>query len=873
MVNSEKKNLYELLDAHAKKGKSPLSLNISHRIFSTQKFLKLSDHKRAQFVGKTLLDALMKAQEPTFLLPSVLRYFSFIYKKKILESPYTIRRFELWLNQQSNLDDNQKAKVRAKIVGKYIPRDEFGVFFPLAMEKKYEGSHFISAHESPDLDTVVASFLGWLDAFGAQVSKGRHIWNIPGGKPNEQISRYFDQFVGKELFSFFAYNNLHLQLHAKDLYSQKGMLKAQGLQLIRDLEHGVGQEAIVLVDKEGYYLGDWRSSDVEGVRQIISLFNQCLRYFENILNISLVKLLSCKHPNLKDYKKCIFEVLHLKIRDYLPFKELSKKHQDKFLVFIQEVLGVEKGLESTVMDFAQAFKKWGSCDLAAFISLVHKLEKRLFDASGRLKDQRTLIFKQFAKIIHGLDHSVLSIRNCMDRLDLALLVKKKVLRYSHDYVNIRADLKEVQSKMQSHLYLTVVYPEKSGKLVPLGIILSQSLREKSLATISLRDFCNRQEVKIDPQIEVISVIDHHKAELQTTFSPTAIITDSQSTNVLIAEKTFILNDAYSVGGLTLASMRRQLRSLESSKKKNENGQVLWSLQKKIFTHQMRGSFWVHPSREILEYAFFLYAILDDTDLLSKVSKQDLLCVTQLLNRLRSLLMQREVQVINLQDLVSSSNFVRLAKRRILENPDMYSIYKEVSDFKKKQVDVHIKRCMEGKTFNLFDDVKDQNACARVGQTKILSSNYQNFLRFAHSIKLKWLQQAMLVHASRGERDLHLHMISTIASAKEVYASEKIKYKHLDQIWLWIPSTDKAQNHLASFLSAFRHIIASAQLSHVDIVGKECKALEKIFEHHFTGIKVNVLGKGSKEETHMVINFDAGLVNSRKGQVTPCLPKG
>ena len=65
------------------------------------------------------------------------------------------------------------------------------------MGKVYEGSHFVAAHRSPDLDTTIASFWGWVDAFGARVSYGLHIWNIPSGPSKNQVE---NQLLFKDLF-------------------------------------------------------------------------------------------------------------------------------------------------------------------------------------------------------------------------------------------------------------------------------------------------------------------------------------------------------------------------------------------------------------------------------------------------------------------------------------------------------------------------------------------------------------------------------------------------------------------------------------------------------------------------------------------------
>ena len=42
------------------------------------------------------------------------------------------------------------------------------------MGKIYEGTHFVTAHKSPDLDTTIASFWGWLDAFAAPAVEPRY---------------------------------------------------------------------------------------------------------------------------------------------------------------------------------------------------------------------------------------------------------------------------------------------------------------------------------------------------------------------------------------------------------------------------------------------------------------------------------------------------------------------------------------------------------------------------------------------------------------------------------------------------------------------------------------------------------------------------
>ena len=136
---------------------------------------------------------------PCFLLPAILDYL-----KKVEEiiSGITFHDFELWLNQFSGLSFEQNYAVRAKIAGKSLPREGYQILFPIGMGKIYPGSHFVTAHGSPDLDTTVASFWGWLDAFAARVSEGMHLWNVPGGAPPCPVEMQFLFYRSLETGSF-----------------------------------------------------------------------------------------------------------------------------------------------------------------------------------------------------------------------------------------------------------------------------------------------------------------------------------------------------------------------------------------------------------------------------------------------------------------------------------------------------------------------------------------------------------------------------------------------------------------------------------------------------------------------------------------------
>ena len=154
--------------------------------FKKRNFQDKNIHEKNNIVNLKLFEKIKEAEAPVFLMGAVVEYIATINKEKILEN-YTFLSFELWLNQFSELSTEENYKIRGKIAGKWIPRDNYQSYFPIGMGKSYSGTHFVTAHSSPDLDTTVASFWGWVDAFAARVGNGLHLWNVPGGPPPGQV--------------------------------------------------------------------------------------------------------------------------------------------------------------------------------------------------------------------------------------------------------------------------------------------------------------------------------------------------------------------------------------------------------------------------------------------------------------------------------------------------------------------------------------------------------------------------------------------------------------------------------------------------------------------------------------------------------------
>lgn len=841
--------------------------------FRDPSFLSLSLRKRFKQINQTLYRLIMDAPVPAFLFSATLDFFERVDREKILNEPLNFASFEFWLNTFSGATDQENAEVRAKIVGKNVPRGDYQVFFPIGMERMYAGTHFITAHLSPDVDTMIASFWGWMDAFGARVGTGLHLWCLPGGPPDSPFTSIFGNMFGSGLFFYLPRTAQTLTLTAMDLVNPKRLTKELGHTLISAIDHGSNEKAVILVNEQGHYLGDWRSSDVELVRQIIILFKSCLHWFENNLNTHLISLFAKKHLSIQDFPAFNSRVFDVKIKDCEPALDFNEKQKGYLHEFFCQILGMEKGLEATFRDLNQALSRLSIMEMLAFEKEVESIpSSNIFDEQGQLKEDRPKIFHHLQGLFNHLDEAILKVRNYVERLEIVVGIKHLVLGLPHVYITLRSDVDEVRHKMQDYDFLTVVIHEQDGSLFPVGIVRARDLRESGLGTVTLRDFCNLEEVKMASYLEVISVIDHHKSSIKTFSVPTALIGDAQSCNVLIAEQTFILNDKYSLGGLTPQQTDEQIQEVSADLKTPSQLRILQRLLQRRLVAHTAGAFYIHPKREFNEYLCFLHAILDDTDLLTKVSHRDLACVSQLLNRLKSLSVGREVEIVHFDDIPYDKNFIKMASQRVLQQADMYSLYKQIYSFRESEVESHLDLCKSGHYSNIFLDAKVQNGCARVGQTKMFASNFPYFLQHAHEIREIWLQKSNEVHRENPEVDLHIHMISTIASADEVYTNQIGPYSHQDELWFWIPPSQQGYNHLNNFLAGFHYGVKGLFDMSIEFLGSDTQEYVRIFSHHFPHVPKKESIDSPQSLPITILRFKAGALNSRKAMITPYLPR-
>lgn len=842
--------------------------------FQTPIFFNLTLRKRFRQINHTLCELIQNAPAQVFLLNAILDFFDRINKEKVLNDCLDLATFEFWLNHFSDLTEQENYEIRAKIVGKYLPREDYQVFFPIGMGKVYSGTHFSTAHLSPDIDTMIASFWGWIDAFGARVGSGLHLWSLPGGAPNSPVTSVFRDMFGSNLFSSIARTAPTLTLTAMDLVTKHQLKKESGQTLVSSVEHGSDEKAIILVNDQGHYVGDWRIADAENVRQIIILFKTCLHWFQNNLHTHLISFFAKQNLSVADCATFNSFIFDIKLKNCSPVKDFNSKQFNHLNDFLHKILGVEKGLNGTFYDLNQALDRLAIHEMLNFQKKMEAFSTcGIFDKKGDLKESWPKIFNEIEELIKHLEEALFKARNYVERLDVALNIKHHVLNLPKVYLTLRSDVDEIQQKIQDHDFLTVIIHEQDGALFPVGIVREHDLRNKRLGTVTLRDFCNLEEVRMASYLEVISIVDHHKSSLQTFSVPTALIGDAQSCNVLVAEQAFNLNDKYSLGGMTADQIEAQIQDILSTKLTNPTQMRVLKrlLQRSIVTHQAH-PFYIHPRREFIEYLCFLHAILDDTDLLTKVSTRDLECVAQLLNRLKSLTLKREVEIIHFDDIPRDKKFTKIAAQRILQQADMYALYKQIYSLRELEVESNLHSCLKGKVSTIFLDTKEQNGCARVGQTKMFASNFSFFLTHASDIREIWLNKSQKVYQEKPDITLHLHMVSTIASAEEVYKNHLGLYTHQDELWLWTPSTSQGYNHLHHFLAGFQQGIKDLKNTlSLEFLGPPSQELMEIFSHHFPEIsKQHLLSLSNLSSA--VMRFKAGALNSRKSMITPYLPR-
>jgi hypothetical protein len=835
---------------------------------SRLKWTSLNEFQK-QSALSDLLFRCIKEDERQFLLREVADFIEKVHEKKLCEQ-FNIYVFESFLNHYLKVDDKLNLAIRAKITGKSIPRNDFQALFPIGMDKYYEGPHFVTAHASPDLDTMVSSFWGWVDAFSARVALGCHFWNVPGGPPKGSIEKtmLFSDIFGEKFFENFSKDKAALTITGFELFTKKGLKVVHPEALLTELESE--NDSLIVTQDDGAYLADFKGSDAENFRRITSAIFSVLRAFDSKFQHLIIQTFSKAKLHRYEVKEIVETTLKMPIEKNEAFLELSSKIQHQVHLFMQEVLKLESGVQNTFEAFFQLIVQLGKKHPHVRLDGL----KALFDKA--LFNNEELVVDDRAKILEAIDSAVMVLKDLMELVrkvfasfHFAIKTKQIVFSHSDGSVSTLSDLEEIKTRMGAHPFITVNMHHDSSLRLPMGVIYAHDLQKPILGTVTVRDFTNKDETKVPPYLEVISGLDHHKMVMNSSTPMTLKIMDVQSANTLVAYEAFKINDRYSLGGLNPDEIDRLL---ETQDVKTASGMRIYQrlLQRKM--NAKKAAFHIDSEREMMEYYHFLFAILDDTDLLSKVTVLDVECVAMLVNRLKSLQLKKEVEIVNFDDLdLLDEQFVKKAAMRLLQNEEVYSLYRTVYQKREKAVEEHLEAILKNPTFPLFEDTKVQNGLARVGQKKLYSSNIKAFMHVHQQVIALWSKESQSVFEKNNLIDLHMLMISTVASCEDVFKGAKVAYSHQDELWFYVPNIETARVHLKLFLSQFQRnkmILKHAESLKVTIYGKKSSEIKICFEESFLSCPIE---EKAGLEGIVVLSHAAGILNSRKSMISPFLP--
>lgn len=827
-------------------------------------FKELRSPEKKDRIFKDLLSLIRHAEAGEFLFPIVIRFLVRV-KNEVLSS-LKFADFEYWLNHGSKLTERENAHVRGLIAGKWVFRDAYTSLFPIGKQKSYGGPHITTAHRSPDLDTTVCSFWVWLEAFAARVSKSSVTrWNVPGGKPSlEEIQQLFDPIFSDGLFDLLADPYSTLSVHAMDLMTPEGMKQCQlhELSVQRDIEDRQ-KTAMIVVDKQQKFIVDWRSMDVVTVRGYVNHIAASLRFMESYFLTSLTQLLARPTLTRADLEGELHKILETKFSETEPGSLLTLRETTIVNQIFIDVLGIFSGMESTLEEFA---KRASELDLGRFEKFFSDLEKLLdksnFDASGQIISDRTKLFSILSMISMSFSSAILQVRREIDTLKVASEIKQKVLGKKPVTLKANTSLSEMRKLIQSYGHLTVV---EDGLAV--GVVYDVDIMRESVASASLCDFSNRVDTKVPEEIQVITCIDHHKVHLISKVPAMICTLDAQSSNTILAWKFFDHSDRFCCMGLDLQEIGKQLSDLETLPRTPATIRIQHRLLQQQSLHLQNREWFISADREYIAYMHFLYAIFDDTDLLSKVTRTDVECVVQLVNRMKSIALNRVVEVVDLDDIPLDGNYPTAAARKLLQHEELYSLYRKVFEAREQSADEVIKQCASSDAAAFFRDTKVISRF-RIGQYKHFQSNYPMLECHLTELMDQWLSQSLSFYTSSHETNVHMMMLSTIHSASDVYQQQFTRPQYDDQIWVFIPKgNDSAYTRLGEFISRFTaQEKVRLAIQGVEIYGDEPARYEQLFDQ-YAHIPLEVDVKPGTSETLAVFKVVPGSLNSRKADLS------
>ncbi|MCH9617625.1 MAG: hypothetical protein SP4CHLAM5_08970 [Chlamydiia bacterium] len=720
---------------------------------------KMTSFEKHRFVGNILLEEIKASAAEAFIFPAIVDFITKV-RDTILPT-YTFNSFEIFLDNYSNLSAKEVIFLRGKVVGRFIPRSEYQAFFPIGMGGTFKGSHFSVAHFSPDVDTVIASFHGFLDAFAAKVGTGVHYWQVPSGPPAEsvEIENLFLKALGKNVFDVCVKTSRNLFITSLDLVSQDNLVVKKLSDRSIGIEHQRMQNSVIVTTEKGEYYADWRAVDFDEVRMVINHFVMALQSFEKSLYLTAIEFLLKK----VNFQEKASEIMERKISTFFSKDSQNQQSMQRQDLFLKQVLGSSAGISSSIKNFLSTTE--------IFKDLYKSLQS--IEKGAQVEKGLQLLHKAFEGYFTHLD-----------TLEIAVAVKRKVLKISPVTVSHLDDYDTVIEKMGTFSHLTVVHEEKNA-LTPLGVIHAKDLKKDSLATVSIRDFSNSDEMNKASYIDIISCIDHHKSELTTKSPSRMIVSDAQSSNSIIARMNMTINEKYCTGGYNAKEISEQLKELKGELDTPSGMRIMKRLLSKKEALMKKTMYFVSKDKVFLDYYHFLFAILDDTDLLTKVTAYDVYVVRDLLNKMKSLMLCREVEIVHFDNLNAESNeFAQNAAKKLLQTHDLYSLYHSSYSKRELKIDEMLKKATSTMEEPFFQDTKVLSKHAQIGQCKLFSSNHATFAKKKADIQKHWLKRCSNAADKNSDLTIFAFMVSTIDSAEDLFsgvAGGKSNIK--DEIWI------------------------------------------------------------------------------------------
>lgn len=806
---------------------------------------EVSSFEKHRFIGNILLEEIKAAPVEDFIFPAIIDFITEV-RASILPT-YTFNSFEIYLDNYSNLSAKEALYLRGKVVGRFIPRSEYQAFFPIGMGGTYKGSHFSVAHFSPDVDTVIASFHGFLDAFAAKVGTGIHYWQVPCGPPAEsiEIENLFFKALGEKVFDVCVKKSRDLFITSLDLVSQDRLVVKKMSDSSVGSEHERMENSVIVTSEKGEYFADWRAVDFDEVRRVVNNFVMVLRSFEKSLYMAAVEFL-LKKGNFSEKAK---EIMDRELSTFFPKDSLDILSMERQNLFLKQVLNHSAGVKTSVKSFLLA-----SAHFKELYKSLISIEKG----------------SQIEKGLQLLDKAFEGYFTYLDTLEIAIAVKRKVLKITPVTISHLDDYETIVEKMGDFPHLTVVYEEKN-MLTPLGAIHAKDLKKGSLATVSIRDFSNNEEMDRADYIDIISCIDHHKSNLKTTNPSRLIVSDAQSANSIIARMNMTINEKYCTGGYSSKDIETQMQDLNGALDNPSNMRIMRRLLAKKEALMKKGMHFISKDKIFLDYYHFLFAILDDTDLLTKVTAYDVYVVRDLLNKMKSLMLHREVEIVHFDNLDTESDaFASNAAKKLLQTHDLYSLYNANYRKRELKIDEMLKKATTTMEKAFFQDTKVLSKHAQVGQCKLFTSNHVIFNKKRADIQKYWIKRCTEAASKNSDLNIFVFMVSTIDSAEDLFSGASAGQGSIkDEIWITCIDGDrsgfeKAKKFLFNLLKSPKVFPQQVQVNLFGTLGNLKEATSKVSAR----MKVVSSVKGKTPLAEVLVDLKS--IKSRKSDIAPYL---